>query len=154
MGADKGVSRMNDISLAELSGALIQVFEGLKLQAYRDTGGVWTIGYGRTGLVHGQKIAHDTVITQAEAEAFLAEDQAALFKAVEGRPLLEAAALVSFGYNCGAGALASVLGGHATLLNFTHDAHKQELAGLVARRRLEETLILVSQQQARASAQT
>ena len=29
--------------------ALIERFEGLKLRAYQDGNGIWTIGYGHTG---------------------------------------------------------------------------------------------------------
>ena len=29
--------------------ALIKEFEGCKLEAYPDFGGIWTIGYGHTG---------------------------------------------------------------------------------------------------------
>ena len=43
--------------------------EGVKLRAYKDSGGVWTIGVGHiAGVKRGQ------VITEEEAEEFLAED--------------------------------------------------------------------------------
>lgn len=42
--------------------------EGLRLKAYKDTVGVWTIGYGRAHVAPG------TVWTQAQAEAALIED--------------------------------------------------------------------------------
>jgi lysozyme len=42
--------------------------EGMKLKAYRDTGGVWTIGVGHTPAKAGQ------VITQAQAMKLLAKD--------------------------------------------------------------------------------
>lgn len=43
--------------------------EGLRLTAYRDTEGVWTIGYGHTyGVTPGMRI------TRAEAEDLLVED--------------------------------------------------------------------------------
>lgn len=32
--------------------ALVASFEGLRTTAYQDGGGIWTIGYGRTGDVH------------------------------------------------------------------------------------------------------
>lgn len=48
---------------------LIKRFEGCRLVAYRDSGGVWTIGYGHTkGVTAGQNI------TQAQADAFLVDD--------------------------------------------------------------------------------
>lgn len=42
---------------------VIKEFEGCKLKAYKDSGGVWTIGYGFTeGVVEGDEI------TQVEAD--------------------------------------------------------------------------------------
>jgi lysozyme len=52
--------------------AIVKQFEGLRLEAYQDTGGIWTIGWGHTaGVRQGQKI------TEQEAEALLAADLAA-----------------------------------------------------------------------------
>jgi lysozyme len=50
--------------------ALIRKSEGLRLKAYRDMAGVWTIGYGHTGpdVKEGRKITVD------EAEAMLHTD--------------------------------------------------------------------------------
>lgn len=49
---------------------LLKQFEGRKLTAYQDQGGVWTIGYGHTGpeVVKGLSISAD------ECEAFLQKD--------------------------------------------------------------------------------
>jgi hypothetical protein len=48
---------------------LLKQFEGCRLDAYQDTAGVWTIGYGHTdGVVEG------TSISQSEADAFLLAD--------------------------------------------------------------------------------
>lgn len=50
--------------------AELRLDEGCRLQAYRDAGGVWTIGYGHTGPeVHG-----GLVWSQAQAEAQLEAD--------------------------------------------------------------------------------
>jgi lysozyme len=49
--------------------ALIKRAEGLKLDAYQDGGGVWTVGYGSTLDVH-----RGMVITPGEAERRLLED--------------------------------------------------------------------------------
>jgi lysozyme len=133
---------MNPVTVAELAAALIAVFEGCRLTAYQDSGGVWTIGIGHTaGVVEGQ------VITMAQAQAFFAEDQSPLLAKVAGvSSIADAAALVSFGFNCGMGALERVMAGQATLDQFVHDAHGNVLPGLVARRNLEETLMLLGQQ--------
>lgn len=44
--------------------------EGLRLKAYQDTVGVWTIGYGHTG----PEVKPGLVWTEAQAEAALADD--------------------------------------------------------------------------------
>lgn len=120
-----------------LASVLIRVFEGVRLTAYQDSGGVWTIGYGHTGndVVAGQ------TITIEKASELLAKDAAPLFKAIEGIPMVAAAAYVSFGYNCGLHTLELVLSGRATLKHYVHDRHGNVLPGLVARRELESALI-------------
>ena len=53
--------------------ALTQKFEGLKLNAYQDQVGVWTIGYGHTGpTIHA-----GLIITQDQADHLLHRDIAA-----------------------------------------------------------------------------
>lgn len=47
----------------------IREFEGLRLEAYRCSAGVWTIGYG-----HASRVIPGTVITKEEAEKLLKED--------------------------------------------------------------------------------
>lgn len=86
--------------------ALIEQFEGCKLSAYRDTGGVWTIGYG-----HTHNVKPGDTCSRAQAEQWLGEDLASAENAVEhliDTPLHdnEFAALVSFAYNVGFGAFA------------------------------------------------
>lgn len=49
--------------------ALIKQNEGLRLKAYQDTGGVWTIGYG-----HTKGVRANDVITEADADTFLRMD--------------------------------------------------------------------------------
>lgn len=121
-----------------LASLLIRVFEGLRLNAYQDSGGLWTIGFG-----HTRSVEPGQTITEPEAQAFLSEDAAPLLELVKDRPLIEAAALLSFGYNCGSGALGRVLSGEANLIDFNHAAGKI-LPGLDARRKLEAGLISVS----------
>jgi len=48
---------------------LLTHFEGLKLEAYQDSVGVWTIGYGHTKGVH-----KGMTITQEQAESMLLEE--------------------------------------------------------------------------------
>ena len=124
------------MNVAFLAAALIRVFEGCRLTAYQDSGGVWTVGFGHTaGVTEGM------TITMEQAAEFLQQDAAPLLALVKDEPLIAAAAYVSFGYNCGRGALELVLEGKAQLTNFVHDRHGNELPGLVSRRALEQALI-------------
>jgi len=128
------------VTFQELAGALIAQFEGCKLNAYLDSGGVWTIGYGHTG----PDVLPTSTITEQEALDLLAKDQAALFAMVADVPSIPAkAAYISFGFNCGKAALAKVLQGHALMSQFVHDHLGNTLPGLVSRRRLEELLTLL-----------
>lgn len=80
---------------------LIKKYEGCRLQAYKDIGGVLTIGYGHTNNV---KI--NDVITQDEADNLLLEDIKKYEKKVDKYSKYnfsqnEYDALVSFAYNIG-----------------------------------------------------
>lgn len=93
------------ISLTGLK--LVKHFESLFLKAYQDGGGVWTIGYGHTGLQHMDgTVFKGREITEQEALELLAYDMhqfearvASLVKV----PLSDDqhAALVSFDFNTG-----------------------------------------------------
>jgi lysozyme len=78
----------------------IKKFEGVSLKAYRDTAGVWTIGYGHTKDVKaGDKIA------QYQAEQFLKEDLQK-FEAIANKVKRISTqgrfdAVLDFIYNCG-----------------------------------------------------
>lgn len=90
---------------------LIKRWEGLRTTAYRDVGGVLTIGYGHTTAAGPPTVAVGMKITEAEAEAILKRDLAVFEAAVERNVKVELtdnqfAALVSFTYNVGPGALA------------------------------------------------
>ena len=87
--------------------ALIKEFEGLFLDAYQDGGGVWTIGWGHTGMTHMDgTVRKGRKITREEAENLLAYDLRNFEARVEKFitvPLNddEFAALVSFDFNTG-----------------------------------------------------
>lgn len=138
------------MKLSERGLSLLKQFEGLRLVAYRDGGGVPTIGYGHTaGVRMGQ------TITEAQAETFLRADVAATVCAVSGMVKVPVSqeqfdALVSFAFNLGANALM-----HSTLLKklnagdyddaadeFLHWDHDngQQVAGLTLRRTAERQL--------------
>lgn len=81
---------------------LIKEFEGLRLQAYLCPAKVWTIGYG-----HTRTVERGDVISQARAEALLAEDVAWVKDCVDVNVEVrlnanQVAALYSFIYNIGA----------------------------------------------------
>lgn len=129
-------------TLFELSRALLAVFEGPeRLMAFRDAGGVLTIGRG-----HTQGVTERMRITPDQSAAFFASDCAPLFDMVRGKPLLAGAAYVSFGYNCGLSSLKLVLAGTDTITNPRHATDRKGVVepGLVSRRALETLLIEVA----------
>ena len=84
---------------------LIKSFEGLRLEPYYCSGGVLTIGYGCT-----RDVQQGMTITESEAEQRLREDLVRFEEAVRRQikvPLTpnEFAAMVSFTFNLGEGAL-------------------------------------------------
>lgn len=90
---------------------IIKQFEGLRLEAYRDAAGVWTIGYGHTGRAGPPTVRPGMRISRAEAERILRTDVARVARQVAD--MLGAArnrlndnqfgALVSFAFNVGLG---------------------------------------------------
>lgn len=83
---------------------LTKAFEGLRLDAYQDVAGVWTVGYGHTGpdLLAGM------TISQADADAMLWADLstavACVNRAVTGQiSQQQFDALVDFCFNVGRG---------------------------------------------------
>jgi lysozyme len=94
---------------------LVKHFEGLYLKAYKDEVGVWTIGWGHTGLQHKDGTVHaGRVITEEEAELLLRydmhqfESRVSTFVKV---PLNsdQFSALVSFDFNTGGLATSTLL---------------------------------------------
>jgi lysozyme len=92
---------------------LIKQFEGLRLKAYQDVAGVWTIGYGSTYHQDGRPVKKGDVLqTNQQADDLftntLHEYESAVNKNVKV-PLTQNQfdALVSFTYNTGIGALRS-----------------------------------------------
>jgi lysozyme len=134
----------------------IRNFEGLRLQAYQDPGGVWTIGYGHTG----SDVSQGLVITRADADALLRADLATAEATVNSSVSVSLTqgqfdALVSFVYNVGGGAfqtstlLAKLNAGDyasaaAEFGNWNQDANGQPLAGLMSRRSAEAALFRTS----------
>jgi GH24 family phage-related lysozyme (muramidase) len=97
--SDKGIS-------------LIKQFEGMRLTAYQDSVGVWTIGYGWTQPVDGKPIRSGMTIKEETAERLLRtglvgyeNDVSKLVKVKLTQGQFDA--LVSFAYNLGVRALST-----------------------------------------------
>ncbi len=91
---------------------LIRRFEGLRLRAYVDAGGVWTIGYGHTSMAGPPKVRPGLRITKEQAEDILRRDVQRFARGVAREVGPQAmkrlndnrfGALVSFAYNVGLG---------------------------------------------------
>jgi lysozyme len=85
--------------------------EGRRLQAYRDSVGVWTIGIGHTSAAGPPQVGPGLTITEPECDAIFARDLAAFEASIEAIAKVPLAqhefdALVSFCYNVGQAGLA------------------------------------------------
>lgn len=142
--SDKGIS-------------LIKQFEGLRLTAYQDSVGVWTIGYGWTQPVDGKTIRPGMTIKEETAERLLRtglvgyeSDVSKLVKVKLTQGQFDA--LVSFAYNLGARALststllqklnAGDYAGAADEFPRWNKAGGKILPGLTRRREAERALFL------------
>lgn len=139
--------KINDEGLA-----LIKEFEGLRLEAYQDMAGIWTIGYGCTGGIKpGLIITEDEALRRLHSR--LENLEKGLLRCVRV-PLNsnEFSSLCSFAYNIGLHAF-----GTSTLLKkLNAECRKeasdqflkwtkvkgQEIAGLMRRRIAERKLFL------------
>lgn len=61
-------------NISEKGFTLIREFEGLQLEAYKDTGGVWTIGFGTIKYPNGISVKKGDVCTTQQAEQWLKND--------------------------------------------------------------------------------
>lgn len=138
---------------------LIAKFEGLKLDAYPDTGGIWTIGYGSTrnpftgdAVKQGDQISKDTALSWLKKEI---EQKTAGIKKLVKVPINDnqLTAITSLSYNIGIGAFQ-----HSTLLKLLNQnapkiqvadqflrwnkVNGKEVLGLTKRRQLERELFL------------
>ncbi|MFC2997353.1 lysozyme [Acinetobacter sichuanensis] len=134
---------------------LICSFEGLRLNAYDDGVGVWTIGYGTT-VINGIKVKKGDTCTEAQAKQYMASDlkkfEAAVNKVQVPLNQNQFDALVSLTYNIGTGAFAdSTLlkklnvgdyKGAAAQFDVWVKAGGKRMQGLVNRRAKEKALFL------------
>ncbi len=89
---------------------IVKNYEGLRLQAYDDGVGVWTIGYGTTRYPNGERVKAGDSCTAQQAESYLQNDIAGYAKQlVASVPHWnqmndnQRSALISFAYNLGPG---------------------------------------------------
>ena len=138
---------------------LIAKFEGLRLKAYQDTGGIWTIGYGSTKdpfsgvpVKEGQTISKATALSWLQKE--IEQRQVAIRKLVKV-PITsnQLAALTSLAYNIGLGSfqrstLLRLLNAKAPIQDVAdqflrwNKVNGQIVKGLTNRRILERELYL------------
>lgn len=136
---------------------LICSFEGLRLNAYDDGVGVWTIGFGTTIYPNGIKVKKGDVCTKEQAKSYMAHDLKKFELAVNSAVTVslnqnQFDALVSLAYNIGTGAF-----GKSTLVkklnagdfkvaadqfNVWIKAGGKKMQGLVNRRAREKVLFL------------
>lgn len=118
----KSSAGLSDKNMSDEGIALLKRFEGLRLKAYQDIGGVWTIGYGHTSAAGGMAVYEGLSITYEQAEQLLKDDLARMTYPVIERlvkvPLTQGQfdALASFIYNLGEGQVSS-----STLLQLLND---------------------------------
>lgn len=135
---------------------LIKKSEGLRLYAYLDAVGIWTIGYGHTSAAGNPKVYKGMRITAQEAEDILLADLKRVYIPAVTKnvsvPLNpnQLGALVSFVYNVGEGNFkkstllkklnkADYKGAAAEFLKW-NKAGGKVLKGLVTRRAAEKAL--------------
>lgn len=137
---------------------LIKEFEGKRLKAYKDSVGVWTIGYGTTARAGvGIEPAAGMKITEAEAEFYLEKGVNKFAAQIAPKIIVpinenEFAAFVSLSYNIGPSAFsrssalrhfnAGDKAKAAASILLWNKAGGKVLNGLVRRRHAERALFL------------
>jgi GH24 family phage-related lysozyme (muramidase)/LysM repeat protein len=151
-GAQAGGSSAANFSMSDHGIDMLKGFEGLRLDAYRDSGGVLTIGYGHTG----SDVHPGEHISEAQATQLLRHDVGWAENAVRQDvkvPITQNQfdALVSLTYNIGSGGFArsdvlrdlnagNYSGAQHAVGEYVHDSHGHRLQGLVNRRGEEAQL--------------
>ena len=134
---------------------LICSFEGLRLNAYDDGVGVWTIGFGTTIYPNGIKVKKGDTCTEAQAKAYMAHDLKKFESAVNSAVTMsinqnQFDALVSLAYNIGTNAFknstlvkklnAGDIRGAAAQFDVWNKGGGKVMQGLVNRRAVERKL--------------
>ena len=156
-----GFKYLNTVSgqwdISENGYNIIKEFEGLRLEAYLDTGGVWTIGYGTIKYPSGTRVAKGDKISKNEAEEFLRSDSKWVDACLDSKVKVKVSqnqfdALASFVYNIGESQFSSstllrklnagdYLGAANEFDRWVNDNGKK-VQGLINRRAKEKELFL------------
>lgn len=147
------IASLRDIS--EQGFSIIREFEGFRTNAYLDTGGVWTIGFGTIKYPDGTKVKKGDTCTKGQAELWLKNDcqwvDACLDKYVKVNiNQNQFDALASFVYNIGETAFAKstilkiintndLVGAASQFDRWVYD-NGRKIDGLVNRRAKEKAL--------------
>ena len=136
---------------------LICNFEGLRLKAYDDGVGVWTIGFGTTKYPNGIRVKKGDTCTLDQAKAYMQNDLKSFEQTVNNTvkvPLNQNQfdALVSLAYNIGTNAFSKStlvkklnsndIRGAADQFDLWVNAGGESMQGLVNRRTVEKALFL------------
>ena len=145
--------KLKTVSTAGIN--LICSFEGLRLNAYDDGVGVWTIGYGTTIYPNGIKVKRGDTCTTEQAKAYMAHDLKKFESAVNTAVVVpinqnQFDALVSLAYNIGIKAFKNStllkklnvgdIRGAAAQFDVWNKAGGKVMQGLVNRRAVERKL--------------
>ena len=109
--APRPVTSPGDLTPDKTCFDFIKKWEGLELEAYTDSAGIWTIGYGTITYEDSTPVKKGDVITQQRAQELLEFEVRQKSKGVNAviKPAVltqnQYNALVSFAYNTGSGAL-------------------------------------------------
>jgi lysozyme len=147
------------LNVTEEGLSMLRRLEGYRCKAYKDAGGVWTIGYGHTSMAGAPQVKPGMRISRREADAILARDVAGFARGVARLldvPLSDGqfSALVSFAYNIGlenfrrSSVLRAVNSGNFAAvprrLSLWVKAGGRVLPGLVSRRAAEAAMFIAA----------
>ena len=133
---------------------LLKEFEGLRLEAYQDAGGVWTIGYGNTFYENNEAVKKGDTITQERATDLYRGILTRFEELVENKGMVlnqnQFDAFVSFTYNLGGNPLIELSNEHiagtmtrekwVAYCNVRVNGKLKPLQGLINRRNKEYDL--------------
>ena len=147
----------DEMSISPSGIDLIRNFESLRLNAYDDGVGVWTIGYGTTKYPGGVRVKKGDVCTLDQAKAYMQHDLKKFEQTVNSTVKVpvnqnQFDALVSLAYNIGTDAFkkstlvkklnANDIHGAANQFDVWVNAGGKRMQGLVNRRAKEKALFL------------